>query len=254
MIEGDLMHCDFKTVTTANPIRDGTNWFVYCDGDSVNFVDLWGLSVSDGNKTAIFPTAENALNLDFGRDYSAMAVQNFKNGHPVLGTIQMLDSACEIVYDLAAAYGVANLVGKGVAIFAGNQLQKVGESINSGTEYARVENISHVEKYGQNLGKDGQLFLTDAKTINSLELTTKSGLQNAEQVLGLPKGQLSNSSINVVTTVNTSELNVRLSISGNEFFISGGVTSGGAPEIVVNPMNIFTNPAITSVQSIQQVE
>ena len=43
MIEGDMMHCDFKTVTTANPIRDGTNWFVYCDGDSVNFVDLWGL-------------------------------------------------------------------------------------------------------------------------------------------------------------------------------------------------------------------
>ena len=28
--------------TTVDPIRDGTNWFVYCDGDSVNFVDLWG--------------------------------------------------------------------------------------------------------------------------------------------------------------------------------------------------------------------
>ena len=105
-----MMHCDFKTVTTANPIRDGTNWFVYRDGDSVNFVDLWGLSVSDGNKTAIFPTAENALNLDFGRDYSAMAVQNFKNGHPVLGTIQMLDSACEIVYDVVAAYGSASII------------------------------------------------------------------------------------------------------------------------------------------------
>ena len=28
--------------TTVDPIRDGTNWFVYCDGDSVNFVDLDG--------------------------------------------------------------------------------------------------------------------------------------------------------------------------------------------------------------------
>ncbi len=101
---------DVSRFTTVDPIRDGTNWFVYCDGDSVNFVDLWGLSVSDGNKTAIFPTAENALNLDFGRDYSAMAVQNFKNGHPVLGTIQMLDSACEIVYDVVAAYGSASII------------------------------------------------------------------------------------------------------------------------------------------------
>ena len=29
--------------TTVDPIRDGTNWFSYCNGDPVNFVDLWGL-------------------------------------------------------------------------------------------------------------------------------------------------------------------------------------------------------------------
>lgn len=55
--------------------------------------------------------------------------------------------------------------------------------------YARVNNISNIEKYGQYLGKDGQLFLTDAKTINRLDLTTKSGLQNAEKVLGLLVGR-----------------------------------------------------------------
>ena len=66
--------------------------------------------------------------------------------------------------------------------------------------------------------------------------------------------QLSNSNINVVTTVNTTGLNIRLPTSGNEFFILGGVTSGGAPEIVVNPMNIFIVPAVTSIQFIQQVE
>lgn len=29
--------------TTVDPIRDGLNWFQYCNGDPVNFVDLWGL-------------------------------------------------------------------------------------------------------------------------------------------------------------------------------------------------------------------
>jgi uncharacterized protein RhaS with RHS repeats len=33
--------------TTVDPIRDGTNWFAYVNNDSVNYVDLWGLSASD---------------------------------------------------------------------------------------------------------------------------------------------------------------------------------------------------------------
>ena len=33
--------------TTIDPIRDSTNWFSYCNGDPVNFVDLWGLCASD---------------------------------------------------------------------------------------------------------------------------------------------------------------------------------------------------------------
>lgn len=33
--------------TTTDPIRDGTNWFVYCNSDPVNFVDLWGDAVKD---------------------------------------------------------------------------------------------------------------------------------------------------------------------------------------------------------------
>lgn len=37
--------------TTSDPIRDGTNWFSYCNGDPVNFVDLWGLKITDVNST-----------------------------------------------------------------------------------------------------------------------------------------------------------------------------------------------------------
>ena len=101
--------------TTVDPIHDGENWLTYCKNDSVNHVDLWGLETTDSNKSAIYPTAENAFNFDFGRDYSAMAVQNFKNGHPITGLIQMVDSACEIIYDMVAAYGCASVIGAFVA-------------------------------------------------------------------------------------------------------------------------------------------
>ena len=33
--------------TTMDPIRDGNNWFTYCNNDPVNFVDLWGLEYRD---------------------------------------------------------------------------------------------------------------------------------------------------------------------------------------------------------------
>ena len=39
--------------TTQDPIRDGLNWFVYCNGDSVNFLDLWGLSVVDSQMNTL---------------------------------------------------------------------------------------------------------------------------------------------------------------------------------------------------------
>lgn len=38
---------DTARFTTADPIRDGINWFTYCNADPVNFVDLWGLTVKD---------------------------------------------------------------------------------------------------------------------------------------------------------------------------------------------------------------
>lgn len=29
--------------TTVDPIRDGSNWYAYCNSDPVNYVDMWGL-------------------------------------------------------------------------------------------------------------------------------------------------------------------------------------------------------------------
>ena len=39
--------------TTVDPIRDGRNWFCYVVNDPVNYVDLWGLCGSDGEKIFI---------------------------------------------------------------------------------------------------------------------------------------------------------------------------------------------------------
>jgi RHS repeat-associated protein len=36
--------------TTVDPIQDGSNWFTYVNNDPVNYVDLWGLSASDGGR------------------------------------------------------------------------------------------------------------------------------------------------------------------------------------------------------------
>ena len=42
--------------TTVDPIRDGANWFAYVNNDPVNYVDLWGLLASDGQRlTTVIP-------------------------------------------------------------------------------------------------------------------------------------------------------------------------------------------------------
>jgi RHS repeat-associated protein len=37
--------------TTVDPVRDGSNWFAYVNNDPVNWVDPWGLSASDNDKS-----------------------------------------------------------------------------------------------------------------------------------------------------------------------------------------------------------
>ena len=47
--------------TTPDPIRDGYNWFAYCNSDPVNFVDLLGLEAGDNNRLM----GENYYNIDY---------------------------------------------------------------------------------------------------------------------------------------------------------------------------------------------
>src|SRR5574344_2168304 len=39
--------------STIDPIRDGSNWFAYCNNEPVNFLDAWGLESWDGINPAL---------------------------------------------------------------------------------------------------------------------------------------------------------------------------------------------------------
>ena len=47
--------------TTLDPIQDGTNWFAYCNGDPVNFMDFWGLCVEEPNLAGVPPQYREIL-------------------------------------------------------------------------------------------------------------------------------------------------------------------------------------------------
>lgn len=49
--------------STIDPIRDGSNWFAYCNNEPVNWVDEWGLCASDGKQTVEVITSGIEVNL-----------------------------------------------------------------------------------------------------------------------------------------------------------------------------------------------
>jgi hypothetical protein len=116
----------------------------------------------------------------------------------------------------------------------------------------RIDNIDDITKYGKNLGKDGQLFVTNKEALKGLDLTKPADLARAEKILGLPEGRLVNSKTNVLTEIDLTGKNVRLPTQGNEFFIPGGKTSGGAVEKVIDPLNIFKDSGVNSIQFYKQ--
>lgn len=116
---------------------------------------------------------------------------------------------------------------------------------NSNNVGIRIDNINDIASYGKNLGRNGQLFLTNKDALKGLDLTKTSDLAKVEKILGLESGRLTKSQGVVLTTVDLTNKNVRLPSSGNEFFIPGGYTSGGAPEIVIDPLNVYKDSGVS---------
>lgn len=62
--------------TTIDPIRDGNNWFAYCNNEPVNFQDAWGLKPGDvfsslDEVAADFGTTYNDDSIRYNKEYGA---------------------------------------------------------------------------------------------------------------------------------------------------------------------------------------
>ena len=58
--------------TSEDPIRDGLNWYSYCAGDPVNFVDLWGLEEKKSQRKKSIVVVEvgaSKAQMDFLKQY-----------------------------------------------------------------------------------------------------------------------------------------------------------------------------------------
>ena len=75
--------------TAEDPIRDGTNWYVYCYNNPVKYVDPWGVAPGDYFKT------RNEAAADFGF-YTAMT--SFKLGEELASAIYKTNENGEIYY------------------------------------------------------------------------------------------------------------------------------------------------------------
>ena len=134
--------------------------FAYTHNNPINLVDPDG---RDPN----YPTAWNAFNLDFGKDYMDLTVSNFKKGHYAYGILMFLDSVCEATYDLLLAYCGASFVG---AISSGAlTVSAGGGSIWALDQFARGRAIE--QSLGMNLPSN---FPVIDKFLNGIATSIKS--------------------------------------------------------------------------------
>ena len=107
---------DYKTqlarFTTVDPIRDGTNWLVYCNGDAVNFVDLWGLSATDRVGDDLCESDIQSIDWAFIREVEGCKLTGYV---PKLGTSNSgvtiaigFDLGQQNIYDLNRIFGIGN--------------------------------------------------------------------------------------------------------------------------------------------------
>ncbi len=90
--------------TTVDPIRDGSNWYAYCNSDPVNFVDMWGLytcqDVSDfNNQIQQYYPAPNPLSdfIDLDKFAKVICQNADKLDDKTKAYVKSLGSAAEYV-------------------------------------------------------------------------------------------------------------------------------------------------------------
>jgi RHS repeat-associated protein len=131
---------DRKRWNTVDPIRDGTNWYLYCAADPVNHIDPWGLcpdSSIDKSKTPEDYVPDTELGGDLGKAYESLAGAEAV----ALGvTLAVAGGAALTTGTLAGVLGGICFVGMSVApvavgldLLSGNGLDITHDIINKVT-------------------------------------------------------------------------------------------------------------------------
>ena len=155
--------------TTSDPIRDGFNWFTYCNGDPVNFVDLWGLC--KGSDQPISKDVIFIINRDeFSRlsttdktyrSRDSITFKNIKTGDSftLIGVQTYVSNSDYPVENTLEAY-----MGGFTIQFLGNN-QEVSQSLYNSfssnfegpvfnVQYANTKGLGMTNEYGQIIGSN----------------------------------------------------------------------------------------------------
>ena len=123
--------------TTVDPIRDGSNWFVYVNNDPVNYVDLWGLRPTYGATSRdIDEPSQEAKNVASQVELSTQIKSRGKyitTGvvEVVLGTVIIVGGSIAAATLSPTTVGVSAMVGYD-AIILGSTIIAVGITRLSG--------------------------------------------------------------------------------------------------------------------------
>lgn len=76
--------------TTPDPIRDGYNWFSYCNNDPINFIDLFGLCTTDKGECIIFGRTQGELDPSRTKD-AYLCIKNAVEINDLMGKLYSTD-------------------------------------------------------------------------------------------------------------------------------------------------------------------
>ncbi len=139
---------------TADPIRDGFNWYAYCENNPVNLVDLWGLNTSDRKIFGysicdIFDIYQNGFNIfanGFTNGFVNDAVDLFNN---VVNIIKNPKKSAQDIYGFGEQVfndplGVYNSIKNGIVDNATN----IYENFSSADLRGKVELVGNICGHG----------------------------------------------------------------------------------------------------------
>ena len=107
--------------TTVDPIRDGSNWFVYVNNDPVNYVDLWGLRPTYGATSRdIDEPSQEAKNMASQIGIRNSLLQGLQGGGEVIVGVGVVYTGvkAEVVTGGFLSYSVGQAVFTGITIGA----------------------------------------------------------------------------------------------------------------------------------------